>query len=148
MRNTILTFNFLIFSFLLMSKNANAQDPNFPIISMGIETYPVANDTSGGVPDLSDSTYFNVQMNVALFDTTVIDQIVVQLSDSGAVGNRLQHTFNWDVFGSTGNGTSYSRDKYNLLLDLGDFKDLLNYYATIRIKRTDGSFTDYINFSR
>jgi len=138
---------FLCFTGFLLFQS-KAQNPNFPIISMGIETTPVANDTSGGLPDLSDSTRFNVQMSISLFDTTIVNQIEVTLSDSGATGNRLQHTFNWDVYGSTGNGTSYSRNEYYVTLNLGNFKDLLNYFAAVRIKRTDGTYTDYINFSR
>jgi hypothetical protein len=148
MKSKYLILFFILTIYLTYLTSIQAQGPNFPIISMAVETTPVANDTSGGLPDLSDSTWFNVQMTIALFDTMVVNQIEVSLSDSGASGNRLQHTFNWDVFGSTGNGTSYSRNEYNLYLNLGNFKDLLNYYAIVRIKRTDGTYTDYINFSR
>lgn len=132
----------------LFSQKAKAQDPNFPIISMGIQSTPVAHDTSGGLPDLSDSTRFSVQMNISLFDTTMIDEMYVVLKDSAATTNLLSHTFDWDVSGSTGNGTSYTRTEYNLILGLGNFTDLLNYTASVRIKRLDGTYTDYIYFSR
>ena len=138
---------FLLF-FMFFSENLKAQNPTYPIITMDIQTTAVAFDTSGGLPDLSDSTLFHVVMNVSLFDTTIIDKIYVVLSDSGNTGNRLEHTFNWDVSGSTGNGTSYSRTEYDVALCLGNFKDLLNYNASVRIKRTDGTFTDFIHFSR
>ena len=138
----------LLLFFIFFSENAKAQNPTYPIITMDIQTTAVAFDTSGGLPDLSDSTLFHVVMNVSLFDTTIIDKIYVVLSDSGNTGNRLEHTFNWDVAGSTGGGTSYFRNEYDLELVLGNFKDLLNYSATVRMKRTDGTFTDFIHFSR
>lgn len=115
---------------------------------MNVQSTSVAYDTSGGLPDLSDSTVFSLVMNVSLLDTTNIDKIYVELGDSAFSTNRLQHTFDWDVSGSTGVGTSYSRTEYDIVLGLGNFKDLLNYNATVRIKRTDGTFTDFINFSR
>ncbi len=134
--------------FIFFSKELKAQNPTYPIITMNIQTTAVAFDTSGGLPDLSDSTLFHVVMNVSLFDTTIIDKIYVVLSDSGNTGNRIEHTFNWDVAGSTGGGTSYFRNEYDLELVLGNFKDLLNYSATVRMKRNDGTFTDFIHFSR
>ena len=137
-----------LFLLLFLSINIIAQNPNFPIVSMNIQTLPVANDTSGGIPDLSDSTIFAAEMIVSLIDTTVIDEIYVVLSDSNASTTLLQHTFYWDVFGASGNGTTYARTYYNLVLGLGNFMALLHYSASIRIKRTDGSFTDYITFSR
>ena len=138
----------LLLFFIFFSENAKAQNPTYPIITMDIQTTAVAFDTSGGLPDLSDSTLFHVVMNVSLFDTTIIDKIYVVLSDSGNTGNRLEHTFSWDVAGSAGGGTSYFRNEYDLELVLGNFKDLLNYSATVRMKRTDGTFTDFIHFSR
>ena len=137
-----------LLSLLLFSKSSKAQNPTYPIVSMDIQATPVAFDTSGGLPDLSDSTVFHVEMNVSLFDTSTIDKIYVVLSDSGNTGNRLQKTFDWDVSGSTGNGTTFLRTDYTVALGLGNFKDLLNYYATVRIKRTDGTFTDLISFYR
>ena len=148
MKHTSNCFLIFLTSFLFFIENVKAQNPTYPIIKMDIYTSPVAFDTSGGLPDLSDSTLFHVVMNVSLFDTTIIDKIYVVLSDSGNTGNRLEHTFNWDVAGSTGGGTSYFRNEYDLELVLGNFKDLLNYSATVRMKRTDGTFTDFIHFSR
>ena len=138
---------FLLFIFLFIEKSI-AQTPTYPIVSMDIQSTPVAYASSGGLPDLSDSTVFQIVMNVSLFDTTSIDQMYVVLSDSGGIGNRLMHTFNWDVSGNTGSGTTYVRSRYNVVLGLGNFKDLLNYEATVQIKRTDGTLTDLINFSR
>ena len=138
---------FILFS-ILFSENLKAQNPTYPIVSMDIQATPVAFDTSGGLPDLSDSTVFHFEMNVSLFDTSTIDKIYVVLSDSGNTGNRLQKTFDWGVSGSTGNGTTFLRTDYTVALGLGNFKDLLNYYATVRIKRTDGTFTDLISFYR
>ena len=138
----------IYFICLLFPENLKAQDPTYPIVSMDIQATPIAHDTSGGLPDLSDSTIFHIVMNVSLFDTTSIEKMYVVLSDSGGTGNRLTHTFNWDVSGSTGSGTTYVRSRYNVVLGLGNFKDLLNYTATVQIKRTDGTLTDLINFSR
>ena len=145
-----LTSSLLIFLLLclLFAENSKAENPTYPIVAMDIQTTPVAFDTSGGLPDLSDSTVFHFEMNVSLFDTSSIDKIYVVLSDSGNTGNRLQKTFDWDVSGSTGNGTTFLRTDYTVALGLGNFKDLLNYYATVRIKRTDGTFTDLISFYR
>jgi hypothetical protein len=148
MKHSTIYFLILLICSLLNSVRSQAENPSYPFVSMNIQATPVANDTSNGIPDLSDSTIFHIDMNVSLFDTTNIDQIYVVLSDSGNAGNRLTHTFDWDVTGDTGNGTSYVRSEYNLLLSLGNFKDLLNFTATVRIKRADNTFTDYITFSR
>ena len=148
MKNTTIYLLFFLTCFLFFFENLEAQNLTYPIIKMDIQSTAVAFDTSGGLPDLSDSTLFHVVMNVSLFDTIIIDKIYVVLSDSGNTGNRLEHTFNWDIAGSTGGGTSYFRNEYDLELVLGNFKDLLNYSATVRIKRTDGTYTDFIHFSR
>ena len=148
MKNTTIYLLIFLTCLLFFIENVRAQDLTYPIIAMDIQTSPVAFDTSGGLPDLSDSTLFHVVMNVSLFDTIIIDKIYVVLSDSGNTGNRIEHTFNWDAAGSMGGGTSYFRNEYDLELVLGNFKDLLNYSATVRMKRTDGTFTDFIHFSR
>ncbi len=83
---------------------------------------------------------------IFLFDTTNIDEINVSLSDSGMAGNRLQHTFSFDVYGA--GAFSYSRSGYKVTLDLGDYMGLLNYAAGVSIKRTDNTDTDLITFSR
>jgi hypothetical protein len=147
MKHRKLIYHFIIWLFLILPELINAQG-TFPILKMDVQRISIANDTSGGLPDLSDSTIFRLTMNVSLFDTIDIDKICVVLSDSGGIGNRLQHTFDWDVSGSTGGGTSYLRSEYDLSMGLGDFKDLLNYEATVQIKRTDGSLTELISFSR
>ena len=148
MKHPISTLLIFLLFFLLFSENTKAQNPTYPIVSMDIQPTAVAFATSGGLPDLSDSTIFRITMNVSLFDTTSIEQMYVVLSDSGGTGNRLTHTFDWDVSGNTGSGTTYVRSRYNVVLGLGNFKDLLNYTATVQIKRTDGTLTDLINFSR
>ena len=147
MKHRKLIYHLFICLLLILPELINAQG-TFPILKMDIQRISIANDTSGGLPDLSDSTIFRLTMNVSLFDTINIDKIYVVLSDSGGTGNRLQHTFDWDVSGSTGNGTSFIRSEYDLVLGLGDFRDLLNYAANVRIKRSDGSYTDLVNFSR
>ena len=147
MKHTKLIFPAYLFFLLLYSFIVKAQG-TYPILKMDVQTIPVANVTSSGLPDLSDSTIFRITMNVSIFDTTNIEKIYVVLSDSGNTANRLQHTFDWDVSGSTGGGTSYLRNEYDLTLGLGDFRDLLNYTASVKIKRTNGTFTELINFSR
>lgn len=142
------TFSRLILFFLFQNLNTSAQDSYFPVLSMKIQTIAIANSTLGGLPDISDSTVFKTTMIVSLTDTTLIDKIYVLLGDSGNTSNRLQKIFDWDVFGSTGNGTSYTRNSYDVILGLGNYMDLLNYNASVRVKRTDGSFTDLVEFSR
>ena len=80
-------------------------------------------------------------------DTLNIDEINVSLGDAGTAGNRMQHAFSWDVFGTAG-GFSYSRSGYNVTLNLGDYMGLLNYDASVSIKRSDNTNTDLITFSR
>jgi len=138
---------FLFFAFTLLNAvNVNAQGA-FPILSMDVEAIPIANNFIDSIPVLDDSTIFDATMNVSLFDTTNIDEIYVSLGN-GVPGNILQHTFDWDVSGQTGGGTNYSRNSYHLILHLGSFMNLLNYEATLSIKRNDGSTTDVIVFNR
>jgi hypothetical protein len=139
---------FILLALLVQSLHSYCQSPTYPIIIMDVNAVPISNDTTGGLPDISDSTVFNVSMNVALFDTINIDEIIIRLGDPGLSGNRIQHTFDWDVFGPAGNGTSYSRTGYNVALFLGQFIGLLSYEADLKIKRSDGTFTDLVTFSR
>ena len=72
--NTLL----LLICFFCFTNKTIAQN-TFPVLSMDVLTAPIANHTSGGLPDLTDSTIFSVQMHISLFDTTDIDEIYVTL---------------------------------------------------------------------
>lgn len=138
----------IVINLLFFTRSSSGQVDNFPILSMFVHTTPIADTLAGGLPDISDFTVFNTEMKISLFDTTNIDKIYVDLGITGSPGNKLQHVFDWDVYGSTGNGTSYSRTEYDIVLNLGNFSSLINYEASLIIKRTDGSLTDAVIFSR
>lgn len=113
---------------------------------MRVETTPIANDTANGFMAITDSTVFAAVMKVMLEDTTTIDEILVQLGDQGNPTSKMQYTFEWDV--NPGGNYSFSRSEFQVNLGLGEYVDLINYEATLRIKRTNGSYSDVIHFSR
>lgn len=133
---------------ILESQTCLAQSDN-TILAMDVSTEPVSyNFSSDSLPVLTDSTVFEVMMNVNLYDTTNIEEIEVKIGTSDGASDLVNQTFTFDVFGSLGGGLSYDRLAYNLSLGLGQHSGMLNYFASVRVKRTDNSWSSSIVYNR
>ena len=107
-------------------------------------TYPVMSMD----PILTDTTIFDVGMNLNLYDTTNIQSIEVKIGSSPGASDVFSRNFTFDVSGSLGSGISYLRDEYAIHLGLGNLQQMLSYYSQVRIQRTDGSYNTAVVFNR
>lgn len=126
---------------------AYSQHP-YPVVSMDVSNVAIADTMLSGLPVLDDSTWFETTMHVAVYDTTGIDYLEVKLGTTEGGSELLSRNFSFDVSGGLGDGTSYHRLGYDIDLGLGNYRGLLKYFAGLRIKRSDGTYTGTFTFSR
>ncbi|MFZ7114433.1 MAG: hypothetical protein ACO1G9_03555 [Bacteroidota bacterium] len=145
-RTTILVFVCCLFFFPTF--NCSAQN-TYPVLSMDLTTEAIGNHlTSDSLPLMTDTTIFDVGMNVNLYDTLNIEEIEVKIGSTSGGSDIFSRSFVYDVSGSLGSGVSYSRDEYKIHLGLGSHMQMLDYYGQVRIKKTDGSYTTAVVFNR
>jgi len=141
-------FSFVVFLFFFSLNICFAQDP-YPVLSMDVAIEPVANHlTPDSLPLLTDTTIFDVVMHVNLFDTLNIQQIEVKIGSSPGASDIFSNSFVFDSSPVPPSGWSYFRDEYAIVLGLGHLQQMLSYYSQIRIQKTDGSFSDAVEFNR
>ena len=140
---------FLSFTFSFYTLLNSAQTGPFPVIAMSISTESVGADTlSDGLPADPDSVTYNAEMLISLSDTTDIDLIKVKLDTISGGQGLLSMNYTFDQFGSLGSYRSYARSGYDVLLGLGHFQGLIKYFAEIRVKKLNGSYSDIVSFNR
>ena len=131
---TLYPFILLFFSFLFSS----AQNSN-PILAMEIERTAVSNYT---LPDssvfYSDTTIFNAKVKISLYDTTGINSVHVRIGRSPNSADVINQTYDFNMYRTT----------YDILIDAGNYANLLHYYSEVRLERSDESLTDPVTFSR
>ena len=132
--------------FCFIQCKAQQQDP---ILSMSVNTVAVANNFSlDSLPIITDSTVFDVGVDVHLFDTTDVQFIEVKIGTTPGGSDLVDHSFAFDVTGSQGSGMAYLRDGYLVQLDLGLILNLVDYFAEVRLQRMDGSFSPTVVYNR
>ncbi len=138
-------FKVILFLLLFFSLRVSAQQNTYPVLDMQTACTPVANFmTADSIPVFSDSTIYAAQMQITLEDTVNISSIEVKFGKSSN-DLLLQKTFVFDASGT--DGTSYLRNGYNVVLGLGNaFQDVGSFYAEMKIKRSDDSFSQVFTF--
>jgi hypothetical protein len=141
----------LITSCLFCSSfSLSAQTDHFPLMAINVNAIPITNDsTTGTLPELTDSTIFKTDLYVSLFDTVNITKLLIKIkekSDTSVV--IFQKNFDFDVYGTLSDSTSYNRNEYQVELGLGNITGLIYFLAEVRIERSDGSLTEPLEFSR
>ena len=143
-----ITQRFIVFLFFVSIQNCFAQAPD-PILSMSVNTVAVANNFSlDSLPVITDSTVFDVGVDVHLFDTTDVQSIEVKIGTTPGGSDLVNHSFAFDVTGSLGSGMTYLRDGYLVQLDLGLILNLVDYFAEVRLQRMDGSYSPTVVYNR
>ena len=133
----------------LYTLTMSAQTGPYPVIAMSINTESVGSDTlSNGLPAVPDSVTYNADMLISLSDTTDIDLIEVKLDTVSGGQGLLSMNYTFDQFGSLGSNRSYARSGYDVLLGLGHFQGLIKYFAEVRVKKLNGSYSDIVSFNR
>ncbi len=138
----------IVFILFLLTNTCPAQDP-YPVLSMEVSTEPVANHlTPDSLPLLTDTTIFDVVMHVNLFDTLNIQQIEVKIGSVQGASDIFSNNFVFDASPPPIGGLTYFRDEYSIRLGLGTMQQMLSYYAVVRIQRTNGSYSESVEFNR
>lgn len=138
-----LFFVFLLFSIKSFGQNAN------PILSMDIDIVPIGNNFSlDSLPMISDSTIYQVGMNLNLYDSTDIQNIEVKLGSTDGGSEFMSHVFAFDVSGSLGGGLSYVRNGNSIQLGLGELTGVYSYFAEVRVQHLNGTYSPFISFNK
>lgn len=144
-KQIILILFFLFPSSIFVFAQSNA----YPLLTMSVETMHISRDsTDSGILDISDSTIFNADMVISLFDTVSISKLFVTLRGASDTTVIFQRIFNYDVFGTLSDSTSYERDGLQIKLGLGNFMGLISFLAEVKIQKLDGLFTEPLRFIR
>ena len=140
----------LITAFLILLSvcNCYAQN-NFPILAMNVSVEPVGNYlTQDSLPAITDSTIFETQMGLELYDTLDIQNFEVKIGSAPGSSDVFSGTFQFDVSGSLGGGLSYVRDGYSVTLGLSQLTGMLSYYSQVRVLKANGSYSSAVVFNR
>jgi hypothetical protein len=135
MKKILLTpvFISLFFSLQLCAQNAS------PILAMDVTTTPVSGFL---LPDssvfYSNTTVFNVHIHVSLFDTTGINNVIVKVGRTSGSSDVIESSYAFDTY----------RNGYDIVIDLGNYSNLLHYYAEVKLELSDATLTDAVTFSR
>ena len=122
---------------------------NFPILAMNVSVEPVGNYlTQDSLPAITDSTIFETQMGLELYDTLDIQNFEVKIGSSPGSSDVFSGTFQFDVSGSLGSGLSYVRDGYSVTLGLSQLTGMLSYYSQVRVLKSNGSYSTAVVFNR
>ena len=125
-------FLFLIPSFL------HAQDNN-PILDIEVKTSPVSGySMPDGKTFYSDTTVFNAWLRINLLDTVGVEKVLVKLGRIKHSADVLDETYSFDTY----------RTGFKILIDLGNYSDLLHYYAEVRLRLADKTVTEPFSYSR
>lgn len=138
----------LLIAILFINVHSYGQDAN-PILSMEVVATSVGNNFSpDSLPIVTDSTIYQISVNLNLYDSTDIKNIEVNIGSTQGGTEFISHNFAFDVSGSLGNGISYSRNGYNIQLELGELVGVNSFFANVRVQRLDNSYSPYIAFNR
>jgi len=131
---------------LTMSYEGVSAQNTFPILSMQLECTPISNYlTVDSIIHFDSTTVFNAQMQIVVDDTSNISSIEIKFGKNETEVLR-QKTFTFDVSGALGDGTSYLRNGYNILLGLGSFADVPLFYSEMSVTRTDNSHSSVFTY--
>lgn len=138
----------LFFAIFFISGHSSGQGVN-PILTMDVVTNPIGNNFSlDSLPMISDSTIYQVGMNLNLYDSTDIQNIEVKLGSTDGGSEFMSHVFAFDVSGSLGGGLSYVRNGNSIQLGLGELTGVYSYFAEVRVQHLNGTYSPFISFNK
>jgi hypothetical protein len=123
---------FVLAGFLLCSTLVFGQS----VQDVSFKTRP---DASPGV-NLSSFT-------IQLTDSTQIEKIEVAIGTADGLSDVLNQSFVFDQTSGLSNGLSYSRNLNSVFLETGTITEQPTYFGRVRLKLTNGQFTDYFSFT-
>ncbi|MFN8153848.1 MAG: hypothetical protein U0Y08_06120 [Bacteroidia bacterium] len=83
---------------------------------------------------------------IQLTDSTQIDQIEVRVGTTDGAADVLSHAFVFDQTVGLSNGLAFTRNGNSVYLEAGSITELPTYFGGVRLKLSNGQFTDYFSF--
>lgn len=84
---------------------------------------------------------------IQLTDSTQIDQIELGIGSTFGVADLLNQSFLFDQTTGLSNGLSYARYGNAVSLQAGAITEMPTYFGRVRLKLSNGQYTDYFSFT-
>lgn len=97
-------------------------------------------------PDASPGVNLS-SFTIQLTDSTQIEKIEVAIGTADGLSDVLNQSFVFDQTSGLSNGLSYSRNLNSVFLETGTITEQPTYFGRVRLKLTNGQFTDYFSFT-
>lgn len=82
-----------------------------------------------------------------LSDTLLIDQIEVKIGSNEGLSDLLSYSFNFDQTSGLPNDFAYTRIAKKVSLETGSITEFPTYFGRVRLKLSNGQYTDYFSFT-
>lgn len=83
---------------------------------------------------------------IQLTDSTQIDQIEVRVGTTDGSSDVLSQSFVFDQTVGLSNGLAFTRSGNSVYLEAGSITELPTYFGGVRLKLSNGQYTDYFSF--
>jgi archaellin len=84
---------------------------------------------------------------IQLTDSTQIEKIEVTIGTADGLSDVLNQSFVFDQSSGLSTGLAYARNANAVFLETGAITELPTYFGRVRLKLTNGQFTDYFSFT-
>jgi hypothetical protein len=145
MKNTFRTV-FIITLFGFINLKGQSIDPP---VSLDIVMQVVSNDNTmlPGDSLFKSTTNLIGKAIVVVNDTIGLNKLHLKLGTTDGSGNLLTKTFNYAQQGNFPDGTSYTRNKNIIYLNLGNYTGLNFYFGEVTLEDTQGALTQPKKYS-
>lgn len=104
-------------------------------------------DVSFSAVDSASSGIIKSSFVVQLSDTLLIDQIEVKIGSNEGLSDLLSYSFNFDQTSGLPNDFAYTRIAKKVSLETGSITEFPTYFGRVRLKLSNGQYTDYFSFT-
>ena len=84
---------------------------------------------------------------IQLSDTTQIDKIEIDLGTKDGTSDLIDFSFDYDIVSGLPAGFSYVRNGNSVSVETGTIAEYPMYFGRVRLKKSNGQFTDYFSFT-
>ena len=114
----------------------------------GQSVQDVSFKTRPDAPDSNRDPGVNLSsFTIQLTDSTQIEKIEVTLGTTDGLSDVLNESFTFDQTSGLSAGLTYARNANAVFLETGTIAELPTYFGRVRLKLTNGQFTDYFSFT-
>jgi hypothetical protein len=105
------------------------------------------NDVAFRKAESSTPDFLTSDFVVQLSDTSQIDLIEVKVGTTDQSHDIINYSFNFDATSGLPSGYSYNRIAKSVMLSTGLIPEVPTFFGRIRLKLSNGQFTDYFSFT-